>query len=480
MEKGNSKFIDSGFFVNNNWIKKNDKIDVFNPYNNEKIGSVANCSIEDVDNVIRASLNAFKTFKNSPSYVRANILRNIANKLREKKEDIAKTITLESGKAIRFSRIEVDRAIETFNFAADEAETLCGETIPMDAAKGGEGRIGFYLRVPLGVAAGITPFNFPLNLPAHKIAPAIAAGDTIVWKPSSLTPLTAVLFGEIIEEINVPKGLINIVFGEGEKIGEYLASHPDIKILSFTGSVPVGEKLHSLAGMKRVLLELGSNSAMIIDESAKNMDEIVSKSVVGSFANAGQICISIQRIYVHKSLFNEFCERFVESSKNVKVGNPFDEDVLYGPMITESKAKEVEEIVYKCISDGAKPLLLGKREGSIIYPTILTDVTPEMEVVSKEIFAPVVSVMPFNTFEEAIELVNSSDYGLNVGIYTENIHNILYAIKECEIGSIIVNDYPTFRIDNMPYGGVKKSGIGREGPHFAIDEYTEIKFVSFK
>ncbi len=480
MEERDFENINSGFFINNNWVDKKDRIDVYNPYSNEKIGSVPLCNNEDVEIAVNAARNAFKTFKNSPTYLRSNLLREIGRKLKEKKEEIARIITLESGKAIRFSRLEVDRAVDTFNFAADEADTLCGETIPMDAAKNGEGRVGFYIRVPIGPVAAITPFNFPLNLPAHKIAPAIAAGDTIVWKPSSFTPLTAVIFGRIIQEINAPKGILNIIFGKGENIGEYLSSHEDIKLVSFTGSVPVGLKLHSISGMKKMLLELGSNSALVIDEGVKNLDEIVQKAVIGSYANAGQICISIQRIYVHSSLFSEFCDKFVEASKNVKIGNPLDEDVLYGPMISEKKAEEVESIVQKCINMGAKPLLLGKREKAILWPTILTNTNPEMDVVSKEIFAPVVCVEPFSYFEEGINLVNNSDYGLNVGIYTDNLHNVLYAIKECEVGSVIINDYPTFRIDNMPYGGVKKSGLGREGPHYAIDEYTEIKFISLK
>lgn len=480
MEKGDFEPIVSGFFVNNKWIDKNEKFDVYNPYNNEIVGSVSLCNIGDVELAINAAKNSFKNFKNSPVYLRSYLLREIAKKLKERKEEIAKIITIESGKGIKFSRIEVERAIETFNFAADEADTLCGETIPMDAAKSGEGRVGFYIRVPVGPVAAITPFNFPLNLPAHKIAPAIAAGDTIVWKPSSFTPLTAVIFGRILQEMDAPRGLLNIVFGKGEEIGEFLSSHEDIRLLSFTGSVPVGLRLHSISGMKKILLELGSNSALVIDEGVKNLDEIVEKAVIGSYMNAGQICISIQRIYVHISIYKEFCEKFVEASKNVKVGNPLDEDVLYGPMITEEKADEVENIIEKCISMGARPLLRGKREKSMLWPTILVNTTPEMDVVSKEIFAPVVCVEPFSYFEEGIKMVNNSDYGLNAGIYTDNLHNVLYAIKECDVGSVIINDYPTFRIDNMPYGGVKKSGTGREGPHYAIDEYTEIKFVSLR
>lgn len=472
--------MNSGIFINGRWIEKKEKISVINPFTGEEVGTVGRAGTEDVEKAISASKEAFLNFKNTPLFQRAEYLREIARRLERDKDQIAETITVESGKAIRFSTGEVERAIETFNFAADEADKLSGETVPMDAARGGKGRIGFYLRLPLGPVGAITPFNFPLNLPAHKIAPAIAAGDTIVWKPSSLTPLTAVKLVEITEEVGVPPGVINLVFGPGEEVGETISAHPDIKLVSFTGSLPVGERIQKISGMKRTLLELGSNSAMVVDKGVENLEEVVERAITGVYANAGQVCISIQRIYVHYSIFKVFCDEIVKGSRDIKIGDPMDPEVLYGPMVTEEEAKRAERWIQEAIDMGAKPLLLGERKGHILTPTILTDVTSEMDVVSKEAFAPVVSLMPFEEFDEAIEYVNNSIYGLNVGIYTPNLSNALTAIKECEVGSVIINDYPTFRVDQMPYGGVKMSGMGREGPPFAIDEYTEIRFVSMR
>lgn len=475
-----AKKIIKGLYINGTWIDKNKKIPVKNPYNGEEIGSVSLADSIDVGNAVNASIEAFLNFKDCPLYIRAGYLREIARRMEERKDYIARTITLESGKAIRFSKGEVDRAVLTFNFAANEAEKLSGETIPMDASKGGEGRLGFFMRIPLGVIAAITPFNFPLNLPAHKIAPAIAAGDTIVWKPSSETPLTAAILTEIIEEVGVPPGVLNLVFGPGSKIGEILSTHQDIKLVSFTGSVPVGERIKNISGMKRTLLELGSNSALVVDEGVENLNEVVKRSIIGAYANSGQVCISIQRIYVHESLFDDFIDLFVSESKNVNIGDPLNPEVLYGPMITEKEAERVESWVQNAINMGARILLSGKRDGSIISPVVLTHVSPEMDVVSKEVFGPVVSIMPFESFDDAIKKVNDSKYGLNAGIYTPRIDNALKAIKGCEVGSVIINDYPTFRVDQMPYGGVKMSGMGREGPPFAIEEYTEIRFVSMR
>ncbi len=475
-----AKKLIKGLYINGNWIDKKEKISVKNPYNREEIGNVSLADSEDVGNAVNAAREAFKDFKNCPLYTRVGYLREIARKIEERKDNISRTITFESGKAIRFSRSEVDRAVSTFNFAATEADKLSGETIPMDASKGGEGRLGFFIRVPLGVIAAITPFNFPLNLPAHKIAPAIAAGDTIVWKPSSETPLTAAILTEIVEEVGVPPGVLNLIFGPGSKIGEILATHPDIKLVSFTGSVPVGERIRKISGMKRTLLELGSNSALVIDEGVENLREVVKRSIIGAYANSGQVCISIQRIYVHESLFDDFIDLFVSESKKVNIGDPLSPEVLYGPMITEKEAERVESWVQNAIEMGARALIHGKRDGSIINPVVITDVTPEMDVVSKEVFGPVVSIMPFKNFDDAIKMVNNSIYGLNAGIYTPRIDNALKAIRQCEVGSVIINDYPTFRVDQMPYGGVKMSGMGREGPPFAIEEYTEIRFVCMR
>jgi len=467
-------------FINGNWVEGKKKIDVYNPYNNQVIGIVSEADENDIDKAVGSAKDSFQKFKDTPLYLRASFLRKISEKLTERKEEIARTITLESGKAIRFSTGEVDRAVETFKFAADEAEKLSGETVPLDAARGGVNRIGFYIRVPIGPVVAITPFNFPLNLAAHKIAPALAAGDTVIWKPSTFTPLTAGLFAEIIQDLGMPEGVFNVIFGPGDTVGDKLIKNKDIKLISFTGSPVVGKKLRNISGMKKTLLELGSNSALVVDEGVENLEDVVDRAIIGSYANAGQVCISIQRIYAHSSIFEKFSHLFVEKTKEIKIGDPLDPEVLYGPMITEAEAIRAEEWIKEALEMGARPLLLGERRGAMYTPTVLTDVNFDMKVVSREVFAPVVSIMPFDTIDQAIDMVNHSEYGLNVGIYTQSISNMMKAIKGCEVGSIVINDYPTFRVDNMPYGGVKMSGMGREGPPFAIEEYTEIRFVAIK
>lgn len=469
-----------GLFINGNWVEGKKKIDVYNPFNNQVIGSVSEADENDVDKAVSSAKDAFQQFKDMPLYLRASYLRKISEAISKRKDKIARTITLESGKAIRFSTGEVDRAVETFKFAADEADKLSGETVPLDAARGGVNRIGFYIRVPIGPAVAITPFNFPLNLAAHKIAPALAAGDTVVWKPSTYTPLTAGLFAEIIQDVGIPEGVLNVIFGPGDAVGEALIKNKDIKLISFTGSPVVGKKLRNISGMKKTLLELGSNSALVIDEGVENLEDVVDRAIIGSYANAGQVCISIQRIYAHSSIFEEFSHLFVEKAKEITTGDPLNPEVLYGPMITEGEAMRAEKWIKEALEMGARPLLLGERRGAMYTPTVLTDVTFDMKVVSREVFAPVVSIMPFNTIDQAIDMVNHSEYGLNVGIYTQSISNMMKAIKGCEVGSVVINDYPTFRVDNMPYGGVKMSGMGREGPPFAIEEYTEIRFVAIK
>lgn len=475
-----SELMESGLFINGKFYRKDSRIEVKNPFTGETIGMVSKAEKEDVDKAVNSSYKAFKEYGKIPAYRKAEFLRKIADKLKNNKSTISEIITRESGKAIKFSRGEVDRAYETFNFAADEAKRLGGKTITMDAARGGTGRMGFYVRVPLGPVAAITPFNFPLNLAAHKIAPALAGGNTLVWKPSSLTPLTAVELIKIIKDSGIPDGVVNLIFGPGSDAGKSLITHPDIKLISFTGSLEAGKIIRSEAGLKKTLLELGSNSAMVVDKEVNDINKIVERAITGAYANSGQVCISIQRIYVHREIFDDFCSKFVEESKKIKIGDPMDEEVLYGPMITPEEAERAHNWVEEAINEGARPLLRGSIEGSILTPWVLTDVNFKMKVVSREIFAPVVSIMPFGEFDEAIDMVNNSIYGLNAGVYTGNLENAIKAMKNIEVGSVIINDYPTYRVDQMPYGGVKMSGMGREGPSFAIEENTEIRFISMR
>jgi acyl-CoA reductase-like NAD-dependent aldehyde dehydrogenase len=374
---------------------------------------------------------------------------------------------------------EVSRAVETYQFSAEEAKRIHGETVPMDASTAGEGRMGFYLRCPVGVVAAITPFNFPLNLVAHKVGPGLAAGNTLVLKPASTTPLTAIRLAEILEEAGVPAGVFNVVVGSGGTVGDWMTTDPRVSKISFTGSPPVGEAIIRKAGLKKVTMELGNNSGTIIEPDA-DLDAAVPRCVVSAFANSGQVCISLQRLYVHKSVAKEFTKRFVDATSKLKVCNPLEKDCDVGPMIDEAEAKRAEAWIKEAIAEGAKLLIGGKREGRVLYPAILTNVRAEMKVMCQEAFAPLVSLYEYEKFEEAVRMVEDSPYGLQAGIYTNDLRKALYAVERINVGGVMINDTSIFRVDHMPYGGNKMSGLGREGVRFAVEEMTNIKMVMIK
>jgi len=334
------------------------------------------------------------------------------------------------------------------------------------------------MRVPKGIIGAITPFNFPLNLVAHKVAPAIAAGNSVVLKPATATPITSIKLGEIMLQAGLPKGVLNIVTGKGSELGDWIVTDDRIAMITFTGSLEVGRRIKAMAGLKPVTLELGSNSALIIDEGI-NINQAIPRCIMGGFANSGQVCISLQRIYIHKNIVKDFSEKFVSEVKKLKIGNPLDNDVEFGPMIDEKEAIRAKEWIDEAVKQGAKTLIGGERNGSVLQATILTDVTSDMKVIKEEVFAPIVSIVPFDDFEEAVSLVNNSIYGLNAGVYTNSMKNAITAVKEIKAGGVIINDVPTFRVDQMPYGGVKSSGIGREGLKYAIEEMTDIKMIVF-
>jgi acyl-CoA reductase-like NAD-dependent aldehyde dehydrogenase len=338
--------------------------------------------------------------------------------------------------------------------------------------------MGFYLRVPVGVVVAISPFNFPLNLVAHKVAPALAVGNTVVLKPATTTPLTSVILGEILVEAGLPAGALNIIFGDGRTVGDQLVTDPRPAKVTFTGSPPVGRHIMSRAGLKKVTLELGNSSPTIIDHDA-DLTVAVPKCVVGSFYNSGQVCLSVQRIYVQRSIEKEFTERFVSATAALKVGDPLDEECDVGPMIDESEAIRAEAWIQEAVGEGARVLAGGKREGALLHPTVLASVTQAMKVVCSEVFAPVVSIMPFDDFDEALHQANDTAYGLQAGVFCRDVQKAWRAIKRLDFGGVIINDVPTFRADHMPYGGVKESGIGREGVRHAIEEMTHIKMVAF-
>ena len=453
-------------------------ISVIDKYSGEEIGTVPNASKADVARAIETAARAFPAYADLPSHRRGKILARASDLLAKHQEDIATTICREAGKAWKFSMLEVARAIETFQFAAEEAKRIHGETIPMDASAGGENRMGFYFRTPVGVVGAISPFNFPLNLVGHKVAPALAAGNTVVLKPATTTPLTAVRLGEILAEAGLPDGVFNLVFGDGATVGDWLVTDPRVAKITFTGSPPVGERIMSRAGLKKVTLELGNNSGTIIEEDA-DIDRAVPRCVVSSFANSGQICISLQRLYLHEAIADEFTEKFLAATARLKIGNPLDKDCDVGPMITEAEAERAEQWMKEAVAQGARVLIGGKREGRMLWPTVMTDVKADMKVMCQETFAPQVSLVRYRSFDEALEMLADSPFGLQAGIYTRDINKAFKAIKRVDVGGMMVNDTSIFRVDQMPYGGNKMSGIGREGVRFAIDEMTNIRMVCF-
>jgi len=463
-------------YIGGNWIETGSLLDVTEKYTNEVFARVPLCDKTHVDLAVNAAQQAFESFRKTPAHERAQILEKAANLILKRKDEIATTICKEAGKAWKYSIGEVIRGYETFKFASCEATRIHGETVPLDASVSGVNRVGYYIRVPMGVIAAITPFNFPLNLVAHKVAPAIASANTIVLKPASTTPTTALILAEILEEAGLPKGVFNVVIGSGSSVGDYLVSHPLVKKVTFTGSPAVGDGIIRKAGIKRVTLELGNNSATIIEKDA-DIDKAIPRCIISAFSNSGQVCISLQRIYVHKDIADEFSEKFVKAVKELKVGNPLDSDVELGPMIDEKEALRAKSWIDEAVSQGAHILCGGNVEGRILYPTVLRNTTKDMKVMCMEVFAPIVSIVEYDSFEEAIKHVNDSEYGLQAGIYTNDIRKIHYAIENLDVGGVMINDTSIFRVDNMPYGGNKLSGIGREGVRFAIEEMTNIKMV---
>ncbi len=464
--------------INGEWRVGKEYFDVKNPYDGSILDHVPLSTKKDVEDAILSAKNAFTVMSEMPAHRRSTILSNTSKIIESAKREIAELITRESGKAIKYSIAEVERSIQTFQFAAEEAKQIHGETIPMDASPNSEKRFAFYQPFPIGIIGAITPFNFPLNLVAHKIAPAIASGNSVVLKPASYTPLTSIKLGEIMMEAGLPKGALNIVFGSGSTVGEWIVESQDLAMISFTGSPSVGRRIKEKAGMKRVALELGSNSATIIEPDA-DIDMAIPRCIMGAFSNAGQVCISLQRIYVHEKLFDEFKEKFIKAVKKIKVGNPMEPDTEYGPMIEEKEAVRAEEWIKEAVNKGAKILYGGERKGNIITPTVITDVKRDMKVVCNEVFAPLVTLIKYKDFEEAIDMVNDSIYGIQAGIFTRDINKAFKSFNKLHVGGVIINDVPAFRVDHMPYGGVKESGTGREGIKFAIKEMIELKLMVF-
>ncbi len=451
-------------------------LDVRSPYDNSSVGQTWLAGDAEFERAITAAESASGVMRDMPAYRRAEILMGVSAGLRARRDEIARTLAGEAGKPIKDATTETERAAMTFHVAAEEARRLGGEVLPMDLAAHGEGRIGFTRRFPIGPVAAISPFNFPLNLSAHKIAPAIAAGNPIVLKPATKTPLSALYLGELAVQAGLPAGAISVL-PMARGTGDRLVTDKRFKLLTFTGSSAVGWDMKTRAGRKRLILELGGNGGVIVDRGA-NLARAAERIAIGGFALAGQSCIAVQRVFVHDSIFDELSAEIVRRVASLRVGDPMDPETDVGPMIDESEAERIDAWVQEAVARGGRVLTGGRRLGGAVYaPTVLTDVPSDAKVCAREVFAPVVTLARFTDFEEALRAVNDSPYGLQAGVFTADLERTLRAFEVLDVGGVIINDVPTWRIDHMPYGGVKDSGSGREGPRYTIEEMTELKLL---
>ncbi len=466
-------------FIDGQWVNAGPTMEVKNKYNGQTIAALPTARREDVDAAIAAAQRAAQVMADMPAYKRAETLLKTASLLRERSEDLAKTIAAEAGKALKFARAEVDRAISTFTIASEEAKRLHGETFPLDAVPSGEGYFGFWVRRPVGVIAAISPFNFPLNLVAHKVAPALASGNSLVLKPATSTPLVAVKLCQALQDAGLPAGAVNLIVGSGGTVGEWLITDPRINKITFTGSPPIGAHILAVAGIKKVTLELGNTSPVIVAPDA-DLDFVAKRCAVGAYYNSGQVCISVQRIYSQKQVYEPFTEKFIKATDAMVVGDPLDERVDVGPMIDSKEVDRIEGWVKEAQASGAKVLTGGKRDGAVYYPTVLTNVNADMKVIAEETFAPVASVISCDDFEESLRQANDTKFGLQVGVFTKDIDRVLKAVKRLNFGGVIINDTPNFRTDHMPYGGNRQSGLGREGVKFAMEDMTNIQMVAIR
>jgi acyl-CoA reductase-like NAD-dependent aldehyde dehydrogenase len=452
------------------WVETGEWQEVLSPYSGEVVGRVAKAGAEETRRAIDAAETAMR--EPLPAHKRAEILVRVAAALGRRHEEVARVISDEAGKPVKAAKIEASRAMSTYTFAAVEARKLAGEIVPMDASQAGEGKLAFTLRKPIGVVGAISPFNFPLNLVAHKIAPALAAGCAVVLKPASQTPLSALLLAELETEAGLPPGWLNVVVGPASDIGDVLVEDERVKALTFTGSSGVGWKLRERAPRKRVNLELGNSTPMIVEADA-DIEAAVSATAQHGFSFAGQSCISIQRVYVQRRVYDSFVERLVPRVEQLVVGDPGDEETDVGPVIDEGARDRILEWIDEARNAGAEILTSGDLEGDLIRPTLIANADPALKVSCEEVFGPVVTLNAYDTLDEALDLANGTKYGLQAGIFTTNLDNALRAAEQLEFGGVTVNEAPTFRADQMPYGGVKDSGNTREGPAYAVRELTE-------
>jgi acyl-CoA reductase-like NAD-dependent aldehyde dehydrogenase len=464
--------------IGGKWVDKSDKVEVLHPFDNHVIDTVPHGSAADVDAALAAATHGAKAMAKLTAWDRYQILKKAAEKLEARTEEFARTITLEEGKAITEGRGEVSRAVQTIMLSGEEARRIHGETVPLDASPGGAGKFGFTIRVPCGVVVAISPFNFPLNLVTHKVAPAIAAGNAVVIKPPSNTPLSALKLTELLLECGMPPEAISCLTGPGRELGDALCRDKRVRKITFTGSVPVGERICRMAGIKKVTMELGSNAPIVVMPDA-DLNKVAEAIAATGYSNAGQVCISTQRVIAQKKVYEDVLAATKLKVEALTTGNPLDEKTKVGPMIREQEAVRVEQWINEAVKTGARVVTGGTRKGAMYAPTIIADVKPEMRISCEELFGPAVAFTPFNDVDEALALANNTQFGLAAGVFTENVDTAMRFARELETGNIHINWGPQWRADLMPYGGLKESGVGKEGPRYAVEEMTELKMICF-
>lgn len=461
--------------INGKHISSDDVEDVINPYDGKVIDTIPIAHRQDAELAIESANNAKDSLREMSAFKISNKLFNVVEKLKEKRLEFAESLTLEVGKPINESLLEVDRSIETLKLSAEEAKRIYGESVPLDAGMGGKGFFAFTQKEPLGVVAAITPFNYPLNLTIHKIAPAIACKNTVIVKPPTEAPLTVMKFCDLLDE-EFPDGVVNVIPGYGSEVGDHLVISPDVNKISFTGSVTTGLMISQKAGMKKVTLELGGNDPTVILKDA-DLDKAVKGIINGAFLNAGQVCMGVKRVIVEDEIADEFAEKLVEATQKLVMGNPMDSKTTLGTLISEKAAIQVEETVNNAVREGAKILTGGNRDGAFYEATVIDNVAPEMGLVENETFGPVAPIIRVKNIDEAIEVANDTEYGLQAGVFTADYASAMRCAQEIEAGTVFINKQSTFRTDNMPFGGFKNSGIGKEGIKYAVDEMTKTKLI---
>lgn len=465
-------------YVSGQWIDKPRTINVVNPYDNSIIDTVPRADRGDVERALGSAARGAQVMAKLPGYERWKILKKAAEIILAKNEELGRLISSEEGKIIAEGRLEANRAFETIMGSAEEAKRLRGETVPLDGAPGGAGKVGLTIRVPCGVVAAISPFNFPLNLVCHKVGPALAAGNAVVLKPATDTPLSALRLTEILLEAGVPPEGIQCLTGSGGEIGDLICADPRVRKITFTGSREVGEHICRTAGIKKVTMELGSNSPVIVMPDA-DLDKVAAAVASTGYANAGQVCISTQRVLTAGKVYGDFLDTLKPRVAALTLGDQLDEKTKVGPMVREKEAVRVGEWVREAVAHGARVVVGGERRGALYAPTVVADVKPEMRISCDELFGPAVAVTPFDDIDQAIALANDSPYGLAAGIFTENLEWAWKFAREVQSGNLHINWGPQWRADLMPYGGLKASGFGKEGPSYAVEEMTELKMVVF-